>query len=62
MWFVTPRSLQKGDISIEGRAYSPHPLSIFYQALTQYLGFPHYGDEHKVMGLAVVGWFQGRKE
>ena len=32
--------------------YFPHSLGIFYQALTQYLGFPHYGDEYKVMGLA----------
>ena len=23
--------------------------------LTQYLGFPHYGDEYKVMGLASYG-------
>ena len=28
---------------------------MFYQALTQYLGFPHYGDEYKVMGLAPYG-------
>lgn len=33
----------------------PHSLGIFYQALTQYLGFPHYGDEYKVMGLAPYG-------
>jgi carbamoyltransferase len=26
-----------------------------YQALTQYLGFLHYGDEYKVMGLAPYG-------
>ena len=26
-----------------------------YQALTRYLGFPHYGDEYKVMGLAPYG-------
>jgi len=43
------------DISIDGRAYFPHSLGIFYQALTQYLGFPHYGDEYKVMGLAPYG-------
>jgi carbamoyltransferase len=30
-------------------------LGIFYQALTQYLGFPHYGDEYKIMGLAPYG-------
>lgn len=43
------------DISIDGRVYFPHSLGIFYQALTQYLGFPHYGDEYKVMGLAPYG-------
>ena len=43
------------DIKIEGRVYFPHSLGIFYQAVTQYLGFPHYGDEYKVMGLAPYG-------
>ncbi|MGD0533363.1 MAG: carbamoyltransferase C-terminal domain-containing protein [Methyloceanibacter sp.] len=43
------------DISIDGRVHFPHSLGIFYQALTQYLGFPHYGDEYKVMGLAPYG-------
>jgi carbamoyltransferase len=43
------------DVSIDGRVYFPHSLGIFYQALTQYLGFPHYGDEYKVMGLAPCG-------
>lgn len=33
----------------------PHSIGIFYSALTQYLGFPHYGDEYKVMGLAPYG-------
>jgi carbamoyltransferase len=42
-------------ISVDGRVYFPHSLGIFYQALTQYLGFPHYGDEYKVMGLAPYG-------
>jgi carbamoyltransferase len=37
------------------RIYFPHSLGIFYQALTQYLGFPDYGDEYKVMGLAPYG-------
>jgi len=46
---------QKTDISVEGRVYFPHSLGVFYQALTQYLGFPHYGDEYKVMGLAPYG-------
>ena len=43
------------EISIDGRVYFPHSLGIFYQALTQFLGFPHYGDEYKVMGLAPYG-------
>lgn len=43
------------DIDVEGRAYFPHSLGVFYQALTQYIGFPHYGDEYKVMGLAPYG-------
>ncbi len=43
------------DIAVEGRVHFPHSLGIFYQALTQFLGFPHYGDEYKVMGLAPYG-------
>ncbi len=43
------------DIEVEGRVHFPHSLGIFYQALTQYVGFPHYGDEYKVMGLAPYG-------
>ncbi len=33
----------------------PHSVGLFYTAITQYLGFPHYGDEYKVMGLAPYG-------
>lgn len=33
----------------------PHSLGVFYTAFTQFLGFPHYGDEYKVMGLAPYG-------
>jgi carbamoyltransferase len=43
------------EISTQGRVYFPHSLGIFYQSITQYLGFPHYGDEYKVMGLAPYG-------
>ena len=42
-------------ISISTRVHYPHSLGVFYQALTQWLGFPHYGDEYKVMGLAPYG-------
>lgn len=43
------------NISVDGRVFFPHSLGIFYQALTQFLGFPNYGDEYKVMGLAPYG-------
>src|SRR5579863_3978039 len=43
------------DIEIAGQIYFPHSLGIFYEALTHYLGFPFYGDEYKVMGLAPYG-------
>ncbi len=33
----------------------PHSLGILYTAITQFLGFPNYGDEFKVMGLAPYG-------
>jgi carbamoyltransferase len=37
------------------RVHFPHSLGLLYTALTQYLGFPSYGDEYKVMGLAAYG-------
>jgi carbamoyltransferase len=33
----------------------PHSLGILYTAVTQFLGFPAYGDEYKVMALASFG-------
>jgi carbamoyltransferase len=42
-------------IQVDRRVYFPHSLGVFYQALTQFLGFPHYGDEYKLMGLAPYG-------
>jgi carbamoyltransferase len=33
----------------------PHSVGLFYTAITQHLGFPHFGDEYKVMGLAPYG-------
>ncbi len=44
-----------GQMAIDGRVFFPHSLGMFYSALTQYLGFPHFGDEYKVMGLAPYG-------
>jgi len=43
------------EMNVEQRVFFPHSLGIFYQAMTQFIGFPHYGDEYKVMGLAPYG-------
>ncbi len=43
------------DIQIDGRIYFPHSLGIFYSVITQFIGFPYFGDEYKVMGLAPYG-------
>lgn len=42
-------------IEVNKKVYFPHSLGIFYQAMTQYLGFMNYGDEYKIMGLAPYG-------
>jgi carbamoyltransferase len=42
-------------LRILGEVAFPHSLGVYYTALTQYLGFPNYGDEYKVMGLSSYG-------
>ncbi|HYL83755.1 MAG TPA: carbamoyltransferase C-terminal domain-containing protein [Candidatus Angelobacter sp.] len=42
-------------MEIDGVVAFPHSLGLFYSAVTQYLGFPKFGDEYKVMGLAAYG-------
>jgi carbamoyltransferase len=42
-------------IEVLGQVEYPHSSGILYTATTQFLGFPHYGDEGKVMGLAPYG-------
>ena len=49
-------------IKIDKKFFFPHSLGIFYQALTQFIGFPNYGDEYKVMGLAPYGNLTFMKE
>jgi len=46
---------QGSALEIDQRVYFPHSLGIFYSAITQFIGFPHFGDEYKVMGLAPLG-------
>lgn len=37
------------------RVYVPHSLGTLYTAVCQFIGYPKYGDEGKVMGLAPLG-------
>lgn len=51
MWGVGHGS----NLEMMGEVAFPHSLGVYYTAVTQYLGFPKYGDEYKVMGLASYG-------
>jgi carbamoyltransferase len=42
-------------LDVMGEVNFPHSLGNYYTAITQWLGFPKYGDEGKVMGLAPYG-------
>ena len=42
-------------LEVRGAVSFPHSLGIFYTAFTQFLGFPKYGDEYKMMGLSAYG-------
>ena len=51
MWAVG----EGNSIKVLDQVEYPHSTGIVYTATTQFLGFPHYGDEGKVMGLAPYG-------
>jgi len=52
----TMTAVGKGNsFQVLDRVLFPHSLGIYYAAFTQWLGFPEYGDEGKVMGLAPYG-------
>jgi carbamoyltransferase len=51
MWGVG----QDNQIKVLGAINFPHSLGFVYTAVSQWLGFPSYGDEGKVMGLAPYG-------
>ena len=51
MWGVG----EGGRVKVLGEVAFPHSLGVYYTAVTQFLGFPKYGDEYKVMGLASYG-------
>jgi carbamoyltransferase len=49
-------AMGEGDsINVLGQVEYPHSTGIVYTATTQFIGFPYYGDEGKVMGLAPYG-------
>jgi carbamoyltransferase len=59
----TSTAVGKGNhIEMLSKVTYPHSLGVFYTAVTQYLGFPNYGDEFKVMGLAPYGSPEFTKE
>jgi carbamoyltransferase len=52
----TSTAIGRGNkIELLDKVSYPHSLGVFYTTITQYLGFPNYGDEFKVMGLAPYG-------
>jgi carbamoyltransferase len=51
MWAIG----EGNSIDVLGQVEFPHSTGIVYTATTQFLGFLHYGDEGKVMGLAPYG-------
>ena len=46
---------KSNELKVNKRVNFPHSLGLFYQAMTQHLGFNNYGDEYKVMGLSAYG-------
>ena len=47
-------SAEGNDLNISTRVNFPHSLGLFYQAMTQHLGFRNYGDEYR-LGLSAYG-------
>lgn len=46
---------ENNKITILKKFFVPHSIGHFYSALCQYIGFDHFGEEYKVMGLAPYG-------
>jgi carbamoyltransferase len=43
------------NIDVVDRVFLPHSLGSFYTMICEFIGYKHYGDEGKVMGLAPYG-------
>ena len=52
---LTISECSKKKIKILKKILFPNSLGIFYEAMTQFIGFNNYGDEYKIMGLAPYG-------
>tara|TARA_Y100000590_G_scaffold459175_2_gene615609 strand:+ start:433 stop:2106 length:1674 start_codon:yes stop_codon:yes gene_type:complete len=52
---IAVASCKNNNIKIIKRSYYPNSLGVFYEGITQFLGFLNYGDEYKVMGLSAYG-------
>lgn len=48
-------TVENDKIIIDDYVSFPDSLGMFYQAITQFLGFYNYGDEYKIMGMAGYG-------
>ena len=46
---------KKNNIQVLKKIFFPNSLGVFYEGITQVIGFKNYGDEYKVMGLAPYG-------
>ena len=46
-------TVENGKFHLNKKNYFPHSLGLFYQTITQFLGFKDYGDEYKVMALGI---------
>jgi carbamoyltransferase len=46
---------QGNNIEVLHRTFLPHSLGSFYTMICEFIGYKHYGDEGKVMGLAPYG-------
>ena len=52
---LTISECSKKKIKILKKILFPNSLGIFYESMTQFIGFKNYGDEYKIMGLAPYG-------
>ena len=52
---LTISKCNNNKIEIIKQIFFPNSLGIFYESMTQFLGFKYYGEEYKVMGLAPYG-------